>query len=184
MPAFTLRHPLAFLTVLGLVAAAGCSKPETVATDGKQLTFNDFEAVAGWIPNTETISRERAHSGSYSVKVGPENEFGMGYRMVLEKIIDHRPHKIRVEGWGYMTDITSTANLGFQIFDEAAGKEIFGDGIPYADAVHTPGKWIKISKDIVLPNTVTGNQQLRVFLWRAGATTPAYIDDLRISEVE
>jgi len=184
MRTFMFRRLLAPLIILGLAAAAGCSKPETAATDTKQLAFNDFESVVGWIPSTETISREHAHSGTYAVKVGPENEFGMGYRMVLEKIIYHRPRKIRIEGWGYMTDINSNANLGLQLFNEAEGKAEFGDEIPYADAVRTPGQWVKISKDVVLPNTVTGNQQLRVFLWRAGATTPAYIDDLRISEVE
>ena len=177
------RTFLASLTALSLLVFTGCDNTKSDEKAGTQLAFNDYEAVVGWIPNPESVTRERAHSGTYSVRVGPTNEFGMGYDMVLEKIIDHRPHKIRVEGWGYMTDANSTARLGFQLFDGAQGKEIFGDGIDYATAVKTPGKWVKISKDITLPATVAGTQQMRVFLWRSMAGSPAYIDDLRISEL-
>jgi hypothetical protein len=179
------RPQLVLLTVFSAMALAGCHQDSATATAGKQLAFNDYEAVVGWVPTPPTsVTSERAHSGRYCVKVGPQDEFGMGYTMVLEKIIDHRPHKIRVEAWGYMTDANSTAKIGFQLFNATQDKVLFSDGIEYADAVKTPGKWVKISKDIVLPGDVAGNQQMRVFLWRSVANSPAYVDDLSISEVE
>ena len=130
------------------------------------------------------MTKEQAHSGKYSVKVGPDTEFGQSYTMQLSKIFDHKPHKLRIFGWAYMTDSKATARLGFQLYDLAQNKEIFGDGIDYVDAVKAPGKWVKIEKVITLPATVTGEQQIRVFLYRNSASSPAFIDDLGISEVK
>lgn len=180
----TPRFFLAALTALSLLAVTGCDDTKPDPEGGNSLAFNDYEAVVGWMPNPESVTRERAHSGRYSVKVGPENEYGMGYSMVLEKIIDHRPHKIRLEGWGYMTDANAGAKVGFQLFNAPQDKLLFSDGIEYAEAIKTLGKWVKISKDITLPNDVAGNQQIRVFLWRSNASSPAFLDDLRISEVQ
>lgn len=184
MPTPAPRPFLALLALLSLGAIAGCDNTSSEAAEGSSLAFNDYEAVVGWMPNPESVTRERAHSGRYAVKVGPENEYGMGYSSVLEKIIDHRPRKLRVEAWGFMTDANSTAKVGFQLFNAAQDKVLFNDGIEYAEAVKTPGRWVKISKDMTLPSDVAGNQQIRVFLWRSGASSPAFIDDLRISEVQ
>ena len=48
----------------------------------------------------------------------------------------------------------------------------------------TPRKWVEISKEITLPATTTSTQDMKVFLWRANATSPAYIDDLRIELID
>ncbi|AMR27909.1 hypothetical protein A0257_12975 [Hymenobacter psoromatis] len=185
MPTPTFRFWLAPLAGLSLLAATSCKQDSTTDGTSTLLAFNDYEAVVGWVPNpSPSVTSERAHSGHYCVKVGPQDEFGMGYAMVLEKIIDHRPRKLRVEAWGFMTDANATAKIGFQLFNAAQDKVLFSDGIEYADAIKTPGKWVKISKDITLPADVAGNQQIRVFLWRSVAGSPAYVDDLKISEVQ
>jgi hypothetical protein len=168
---------------LSLLLLAGCKSSGSSATDPNQISFNDFESMVGWAPNVESLSREQAHSGKYSVKVGPGTLFGVGYSTQLNKVFDHKPHKIRISGWGYMTDSRSGARLGFQVFDLAQNKEVYGDGVDFNDAVKTPGKWVEIEKVITLPPAVTGEQQMRVFLYGAGAGSPAYIDDMRISDV-
>ena len=168
---------------LGLLGLAGCKSSGSSAADPNQIAFNDFESMMGWAPNVETLSREQAHSGKYSVKVGPGAVFGLGYSTQLNKVFDHKPHKLRISGWGYMSDTRSAARLGFQVFDLTQNKEVYGNGIDYTEAVKTPGKWVEIDKVITLPATVTGEQQMRVFLYGAGASTPAYIDDMRISDV-
>lgn len=184
MSTATLRSSflLASFAALGLLATS-CKGSDSEVSVPNQIAFNDYEAVVGWTSNTESITRERAHSGIYSVKVGGPTEFGMGYGLELSKAVDHKPHKIHLEAWGFMTDPKATARLGFQLYDPAQNKEVFGDGIDYSTAVQTPGKWIKISKDITLPDNTSSAQQMRVFLWRAGASSPAYVDDIRISEV-
>jgi hypothetical protein len=168
---------------LAVLAATGCHRAGAEKDAGNLLAFNDYEAVMGWMSGTESITRERAHSGSRAVQVGGPIEYGLGYGLELSQVADHPLHKLHLEAWGYMTDPQSTAQLGLQVYDPAQRKAVFSQGIDYAVAVQTPGKWVKISQDVTLPDGTNGAQQLRVFLWRASASSPAYLDDLRISEV-
>lgn len=180
----TLRHLIVPLAAT-LLLLPGCGDSKEEATPSNQLAFNDYEAVVGWMPEQKSVTRERAHSGHYAVKVDGANEYGMGYSMVLSRVLDHKPRKMHVEGWGYMTDAKSNARLDFQLVDLTnSNKAAFDDGIDYGTAIKDYGKWVKISKDITLPENLNSAQELRVFLWRGAATTPAYIDDLRISEAQ
>ena len=181
---FSLPTLRAFGVVLGLLGLASCKSDNSAAADANQVAFNDFESLVGWTSGAESLTKEQAHSGKYSVKVGPNTEFGQSYSMQLNKIFDHKPHKLRISGWGYMTDSKATARLGFQLYDLTQNKEVFGEGIDYATAVQTPGKWVKIEKVITLPPAVAGEQQMRVFLYRNSASSPAFIDDLAVSEVK
>ena len=167
----------------GLFLAVGCGGSSST-NDANLIAANDYEAVVGWMPDPGSVSREQAHSGHYAVKVDGDHEFGMGYNLPIGKATARKPHKIRLSAWGYMTDDKSTARLGLQLFDPTAGKEAFGDGIDYSTAVKTPRKWVEISKEITLPATTTSTQDMKVFLWRANATSPAYIDDLRIELID
>lgn len=171
---------LSVAAVAGLCFITSCGG-SAAEDDANLIASNDFEAVVGWMADPNTVSREKAHSGHYSVKVDAGHEFGMGYNLPLGQATARKPHKIRLSAWAYMTDDKSAARLGMQLFDPAAGKETFGDGIKYAEQVKEARKWVKITKDITLPETATSSQQLRVFLWRDGATSPAYLDDLRVS---
>jgi hypothetical protein len=169
--------------VTGLFIAVSCSKSNP-ADDANLIAFNDYEAVIGWMPDPGNITREQAHSGHYAVKVDGDHEFGLGFGLPLSKAIARKPNKIRISAWAYMTDAKSTARLGLQLFDPAAGKEVFGDGIDFANDVKSPKKWVEISKEIKLPANTTSTQEMRVFLWRGGATSPSYMDDLRIELVD
>ncbi|MDQ2771822.1 MAG: hypothetical protein M3Y54_15140 [Bacteroidota bacterium] len=173
--------PLSLLLVC-ILALASCSHSNSEA-DANLIAANNYEAVIGWGGDTNSITREHAHSGHFAVKVDAAHEFGLGYGMKLGEATARKPHLLRISGWAYKTDDKSNARLGLQVFDMTAGKEVFGDGISYADLKDVK-KWVHISKDIKLPETVNSTQQLRVFLWRGGATSPAYVDDLRIELVD
>jgi hypothetical protein len=173
----------ATVVAAGLFIAISCSKSSPI-DDANLIAFNDYESVIGWVADNGTVTREQAHSGRYSVKVDDSHEFGMGFSLPLGKAISRKPNKIRISGWAYMTDAKSTARLGLQLFDPVAGKEAFGDGINFADDIKSPKKWTEISKEIVLPTSTSRTQEIRVFLWRGGASSPAYIDDLRIELVD
>lgn len=184
MPPYTSYSALLLALLLGLgLLATGCQRGEPDAAAGPQIAFNDYEAVMGWLGSTQSVTRERAHSGSHAVKVDGGMEYGLGYGLELSQVADHPLRKLHLEAWGFMTDLQSTAQLGLQLYDPVQRKPVFGESIDYATAVQTPGKWVKISKDITLPASTSSTQQLRVFLWRGSASSPAYVDDLRISEV-
>ena len=176
----TLVLPLAACGVL--LTACGDDKPAT--DDPNLITFNDFESVLGWQPYPDAVTREHAHSGKYAITVGPGKEFTLGYALLIGKALARKPHKIRIEGWGYMTDGKATARLGLQVLDPATGKETFGDGVDFASVIKVPKKWVEISKDVTLPDNVTSAQELRVFIWRANAESPAYFDDMRVTLLE
>lgn len=174
---------LAAASVAGLFLAVSCGGSSS-SNNANLIAFNDFEAVVGWMADPGTISREQAHSGHYSVKVDGAHEFGMGYSLPLGKATARKPHVVRISAWVFMTDEKSVARLGLQLFDPATGKETFGDGINFIDQVKTYNKWVEITKDIKLPDNAASTQELRVFLWRGSATTPAYMDDLRVTLVD
>ena len=167
----------------GLLVLAGCNKSDD-ENDANLIAANNYESVVGWGGDTNSITREHAHSGRYAVKVDANHEFGLGFGMPLGEATARKPHLVRISGWAFKTDDKSNARLGLQVFDMTTNQEVFGDGILYGEQVKDVNKWVHISKDIKLPDVVKSTQHLRVFLWRDGASTPAYLDDLRISLVE
>jgi hypothetical protein len=46
--------------------------------------------------------------------------------------------------------------------------------------VKTSGKWVPSTKDNTLPDQAAPGQQLRVFLWRADATSEVLLDDIML----
>lgn len=172
------------IAITGLFLAAGCKDSTVDYTDPNLISYNNYEAVVGWMPDAGTLSKEQAHSGRYSVKVDGNHEFGMGYGLALGKATTRKPHKIHISAWAFMVDDKAQARLGIQILDPATGKETFGDGINFNETIKEYRKWVEISKDITLPDNANSTHEMRVFLWRGSATTPAYIDDLKISLVD
>jgi len=174
---------LAAAALTGLVYLSSCG--DSAPTDDANLIgFNNYESVMGWMDAPGSLTRERAHSGHYSVKVDGSNEYAMGYMLPLGKATPRKPHKIRISGWAFMSDANSKAKMALQIADATNGQQKFSDDIAFVDQVKTPGKWVEISKDVTIPDNATSADMLKVFMWRADATSPAFLDDLSISLVE
>ena len=179
-----MKKTLFSLGILGALLSA-CSKSEPEASDNaKVITANDFESVDGWMPTVPSLTRDQAHSGKYSIRVDGNTEFSLGYGNLLGKVSPTKLRKLNVEAWVYAPSAKSQARLGVQVTDPVTGKEIFGDGITITDQVKEYKKWVKISKEIVLPENITATQVLKVFLWRASASDAAYMDDIRVVAVE
>ena len=178
------RYFLAFALPLAALALPGCGSDKPATDDPNFIAFNDYESVVGWQPDLNAVTREQAHSGKYSVMVGPGKDFALGYSLPIGKAAARRPHTLKIKGWAFMTDAKSTARLGLLVREPGTNKEIYGDGIDLKDAVKDPKKWVEISKDVTLPATINSNQELCVFLWRSNAETPAYLDDLSITLVD
>jgi hypothetical protein len=58
------------------------------------------------------------------------------------------------------------------------------EGIKLTDQVKSYNKWVKIEKEITLPDNVTYANTLAVYLWRAGVAETTFLDDLVIEKVE
>lgn len=163
---------------------AGCGGNQAVTDDVNLIGFNDYESVLGWQPDANAVTRDHAHSGKYAIMVGPGKDYALGYGLPIGKATSRKPRKIGISAWGYMSDAKSVARLNLQLYNPATGKEAFSDGIDFSSAIKTPKKWMEISKEVTLPENIDSNLELRVYLWRANAETPAYLDDMRITLVE
>ncbi|NVO85577.1 hypothetical protein [Hymenobacter terrestris] len=176
------------LFYLGLaLSLAACSSPssDTAATDAGVLAHNDFESLAGWLPDESVLTKDQARSGKYAIMVDPNHEFSLTYNTLLGNLSEHKPRGLLVEAWVYLPDDKATAQLGMQVVDPDKNNEpTFSDGVALAEVVKEYKQWTKVSKEIVLPPNATYNQRVKIFLWRSNAASPVYLDDLTIKVLE
>lgn len=154
------------------------------SADANYIMKNDFESLAGWLPPNGSLTVEQARSGRYSIKVDKDHEYSMGFGDLLGKVSSRKPRTVRLSCWAYLPSSKAIAQYQLQILDPATGQSVFQDGITLADQVQDYRTWVKVEKDIDLPETIVSSQEIRVFLWRATAEEPAYIDDVALKIIE
>lgn len=172
---------LALATTTAGLTACGGDNAKTAA--GSAAAENDFEHLAGWGVDPSLLSREQAHSGVYSISVDPNREFSLTYENALGQLSAQKFKKVRLNAWVYLLSPKGNGGvLGMQITDPAQGnKAIGGDGINLGETVKEYNKWVEVSKDMVLPETVTSANHIKVFLWRGVATQAIFADDIRLT---
>lgn len=153
-----------------------------------QLASNDFESVEGWVGNDvpPSLTREKAHSGVYAIKVDPSNEFSMGYNNLLGKLSPSRISKLKLRAWVNMPAAGSNVLLITQITDPAkpGTPPIMWNATKLSELAKTQNKWVEINKEVALPANVTYTNRIQVYLWRPAGAETAFLDDLSISKVD
>jgi hypothetical protein len=167
-----LALPLAVLTACG-------SDPVSSSAGKDVLMFSDIDGMVGWLPDPSALTKGEAHSGVYSLRVDQNHEFSAGYNAIMGQLSPTRLRGVKLEAWVYATDKDAHGQLEFVIKD-AAGAELLHDQTKLAD-VKEYGEWVPISKDIIFPPTTNYSSKITIYAWRAGATTPAYIDDIKLT---
>lgn len=174
--------------LLGLALVSGCSTEPlpNAKIDATTVTFNDFESGGGWSNDPgrndpSLVEKGPAHSGQYAIKVDKDHEFSLTYAMQLGRMRAAKFQKLRLEAWAFLPSAQATGVVGLQLFSPDNSKLLFSDDIKLRDAVKTYGKWVLVSKDILLPDSVAPAQQLRLFLWRADASDKVLLDDVKLS---
>jgi hypothetical protein len=143
---------------------------------------SNFESLAGWAPETPSLTREKAHSGKYALKVDKDIEYSLTYRNQLGNLSPVKLQKLRLTAYAYVTTPQNPAKLTVQIVKSAQdGTSTFMHVIEFSKEVKSANEWTKISQVITLPEDVTAVNELRVYLWRAGAAEPVYVDDVELS---
>ena len=148
------------------------------------VAFNDFESGGGWLPDPTLVAKGQAHSGQYAMVVNKDHEFSLTFNSTLGMLSPRKFKKLRLEAWAYMPNAAATGNLGIQIMDVSDQKQVFGDGISFRTAIKEYGEWVPISKDFTMPDNITANEHLRMFLWRSDAQTEVLVDDVKLSILE
>lgn len=165
----------------------GCNRSSDVPPVGSghaEWIRQDFENLRGWISpdKAASLTTERAHSGKFSIKTGPEIEYSLGYGINMGQLSATKPRKIHVEAWAWVPNAKNTTALIVQIGN--ATKTIMWEGISLSNKVGAYGKWQKIETDLMLSPEITSEDGLSVYLWRHNETESVYLDDLVITEAE
>ena len=168
------------LLAVGLLSA--CSSSSKEVTADQVLLVSDFENLAGWGGlQSPSLTRERAHSGQYSIKTDATLEYSLTFSDVLARLPAGPLTKIRVSAWVFapapggahlMVQFTRTLQDNTPVFDGS---------IALSPAGKKRGEWVYLSQVFDLPTTLSPANQLRVFVWRASASEPLYVDDLVIA---
>jgi hypothetical protein len=169
------------------VGFSACSSGSSVKS-ADVLASNDFEQLDGWLGSaaTPSLNRERAHSGEYSVKVDPKIDYSLGYNNQLGRISPTRLHKLKIHCWVFLSNSKTAVALVTDVSNPDPAKSLVHHSYDLAKATRPKGyhQWIEVEYTIDLPETVTSNSQLVVYLWRADSQEPAYLDDLQILKAE
>lgn len=158
-----------------------CSKGDSVK--GTLVTRNDFESVQGWGGTADaSVTADRAHSGKYAVRVGPQNEFGYTYIQTLGKMSTPKIKEVTVSAWVWLPTVTAPGQLVLSIVrSPELNTPVFYSSIDLAKTVKKAKDWQLVSQTFALPDSVQSTNMLKCYLWRAGTTENVYADDVTLS---
>ncbi len=170
--------------LLSLLTACHASFDNPSATDlANRIIVNDFEAVSGWVhPDVPSLSIEQAHSGRWSVRVGPGQEYGYGCRLPLAQASAARPSKLRLRAWFFRSAPELSGGIAVKITKGDTDEKLQFETLGAADV--PVGAWTARELTFPLDARVTGADHLEVFAWGPGLTGPLYVDDVELSAVK
>lgn len=169
-----------------LLLMAACSPADANLTDSRVLLRADFESLAGWgkfeaPPLTPSLTRERAHSGHYCIKTDKDLEYSLTYYNLLGRLRAQPTDKIKVSAWVFASQ-PGNAQLTVQLMRSVQDNTvIFSQAIDLGQVVKKPLEWTLVSQVFTLPTTLSTANELRIFVWRASASAPVYLDDLLVT---
>lgn len=181
------RRTIRLLMGGALAATTGCGSPGQPDGTGKVLMHNDFESLAGWLGQAPqpSLTRERAHSGHYSLKVDAGTEYSLNYNGTLGHLSDVRITKIKLDAWVLAPNAEAGGLLVTHMGDNVPGqKALLWDGFDIVKASPQYGDWQHVSRVLEIPATATTNTNIGIFLWRNKGNQTVYLDDLAITEVK
>jgi hypothetical protein len=175
-----------FFSLLALAALglASCGKQDGGAGDPNTIIDNNFDTLAGWVPEPQnaTLTKEKAHSGLYSLKVDGAHEYSMGYHEQLGKLSQQRFKSINVSAWAFVPAAGSNATLVVAATNPTSTdqKPMLWEGIDL-NKEKVYGKWIEIKKTINMPEGALPTTDLTLYLWRTGGDQAVFLDDLHVT---
>ncbi|RZK15069.1 MAG: hypothetical protein EOO56_23670 [Hymenobacter sp.] len=165
---------------LPLVALAACGGGDSTASDKDVLMTSDIDSMVGWLGNPSDLPKGEAHSGNYSLRVDKNHEFSPGYTAILGQLSTTKLRGVKFDAWVYATNKDASGKLEFVLKETAGGKEIMHEQVNLND-VKDYGKWTLVSKEIIFPPNANYLSQVVIYVSRANSTSPAYVDDLKLT---
>lgn len=176
-----MRTPLLGAALVALLAA--CSSDKSTDSPGNIISTG-FEDLDGWVPASPSLTKEKAHSGHYSIKIDPTIEYSLTYINIMGKVIPIKPKKLHLTAWATTTSKEADAMLTVSMLNPKDGAVLLIEQVHLKERVKTPGEWEKVEMEFVVPEKATAADELRVYLWRVGSGEPVYLDDLELKTAE
>lgn len=176
------------LALAASILLNACSSDSPASLDKDVVMHNDFESVIGWAPDASTISKEQAHSGSYSLKVDIAHPYSLTYYSLLGQLSPTRIRGVNVEAWVYTPNLANSANvqLSIGLNDAPGGKMLASEKISFAE-LKDSNKWAKVSKEFIFPLAANYSSQMVIYLWNGSSNGtnrgPAYLDDIKLTSI-
>jgi len=63
----------------------------------------------------------------------------------------------------------------------SVNQQLFYAAIPLGNLPR--GQWVRVERDVTLPDSVTSLDVLTTYLWAAGSSEPIYLDDLTLAAI-
>ena len=171
-----------WLGILLTASLASCGGGDTTTNPANLVAKNDFESMDGWMGDAPapSLTKEKAHSGLYSVSVRPGVDYGIGYSSLLGKMTPTRPQKIKLSAWVFVPSDQANANLVVEMRDPAnpAAPPLLWQGIVLKKEVKKFNEWQQLEKVITLPAGATAATSFKMYLWRTDSAVPVYLDDV------
>lgn len=176
-----MKNLIRFFTVFLFLTACN----QLAEKPSNRVIFNDFEAVAGWGNCDSLVTNERAHSGRYSIKAGPETEISYAYRKKLSEIFGRPPKRLQLNAWIFGPGFhNGNASLVVEILRPGNNNQrVFEKKINLQKASSFK-KWVKVSCELNLPETIADSDVLSLYLWCNCASKPVFADDLEVLLLE
>ncbi len=164
------------LLAFAILFMLGCSPPNTPFTgellcDAEQLTFNGskFKSSNGHLlKGGKNQSTEQAFSGKYSIRLSPENAYGMGY--TIEQPEPESYYEVSVKRYG---------KEGFIVAD-TPDKRFYVTNDQTTINSHQNG-WETLKLGFHVPPNID-NTPITIYLWNPGEGV-VYFDDLHIQQL-
>lgn len=142
---------------------------------------SDFDHFNGWISDASSLTRDKAHSGAYSLVVKPGTEPSLRYDAVLGQLCSSRPDKIYVSAWVWRANSQDAAHIVVEIKDPDTGAPAFRDAIDLGKEVQQFNTWQRIGHAVAVPPMVSATSHMTIHVAAAGTGQPLYLDDLALS---
>lgn len=173
-----------WLGILLTASLAGCGG-ESTTTPANQLASNNFESVDGWMGDIPlpSLTKEKAHSGIYSVSVRPGVDYSLGYSNILGRMSASRPEKLKLSAWVFVPSAQSNTQLVIELKDPTRPTDntLLWQGLALKTEVKKFNEWQQIEKVITVPPTAKATSSFKLYLWRTDSNQPVYLDDVVLS---
>lgn len=172
------------LLLAGLLLA-GCGNSDKVSeVDPKMMIDTNFDDLQGWVNNaTGSLNNKVAHSGRNSITVGAGKEYSLTFTSPLGQLIAAKPRKLHLEAWVRTEEANTPAQLVVQVAKADSDEKLFWKGIPLAEGSKI-GQWTEVKADLALPDGISSDNVLSVYMWGNNSGKTVYLDDLRLTNAE